>query len=246
MPIDAARVPITIVTMIWHGTRGYTLAHAEAVATAVARHATFAYRFVAVTDAMPSSTTTIDVLPLPCLAQRLATRQYAASTAYPANLPKLWLFSEEARQLGPRLLYLDADSLVIDDLAPLLIYHADAPFVGMRLRGKLSSGMYCLQTGVLARVWNLFLRWGDEMMMAGDCSPSDQGWLRCMGLQELCPSWPNRDFGIYLLEELDGDGPISLLPADARIVHPTGKTKPWHPRFLERYPWAKEHYPWTR
>ena len=244
--MDDADGPITIVTMIWHGARGYTLAHAEAIAAAVARHATFPYRFVAITDDAPRPTTTIDVIALPCAARRLMACHYATSQDAPACLPKLWLFSREAQQLGPRILYLDADSLVIDDLAPIIIYRSDAPFVGMTLRGKLSGGMYCLQTGMLHDVWTTFLRRGHDAFVTGECAPSDQGWMRCMELQGTYPVWPNREMGIYLLKELDGRGPISPLPADARIVHPTGKTKPWHPKFLDRYPWAKEHYPWTR
>ena len=236
---------MTLVSMLWPGPRGYTLAHAEAVAAAVARHATFPYRFVVLTDEPPGAESTVEVQPFPAAAQPLTVVHPLSASVYPTCLAKLWLFSAEAVALGPTILYLDADSLICGDLAPLVAYQPQAPFVWMANHGKLVSAMFRLATGTLTDVWTRFVAEGAPRVAAGSFF-TDQTWLRRMGLATRNPCWPSEQLGLYVLKDLDGAGPISALPADARVVQPTGKTKPWEARFLQRYPWAQEHYLWAR
>lgn len=231
--------PITLVLMIWRGARGYTLAHAAAVLQAVGRQATFAYRPVILSDQVAPARFPYPVRAFPAGLQALTAADVTMEHDYPKNWAKLWLFSADAQQLGPRICYLDADTLVRGDLAPLVAYAAEAPFVGMRYRAahKLCTAMFCLQTGALPDIWTSFLADTDR-------TRTDQGWLRKHQLSLRYPCWDNDEMGIYMLQDIDRPGRGARLPADARIVHPTGKTKPWHPRFLQRHPWAQEYYPW--
>lgn len=225
--------PITIVTMIWTQFRQYRVEYAEAVNCAIARHATFSYRFVVVSDQKPRQRASVEFVPFPDSARKLTNR--VNSSGYSSNVPKLWLFSDEARCLGDRIFFIDADSIVTGDLAPIVSYRLDSPFVWLNLSGKLQSGMFLLDTGALQNVWNWFL-------MLGGAYARDGAWLRFLDIGNNHPCWPNKEMGIYLLKDLDRSDRTSPLPEDARIVHPTGKTKPWMQKFYSRYPWAKEHY----
>lgn len=198
------------------------------MATAVARHATFPYRFLVVSDQASDRSLPFEVLPLPACAATLPV--FGEEGGYPSSLPKLWLFSQEARCLAPRVLYLDADSIMTGDLAPLVAYEPAAPFVGMHLPapGNLHGAMFRLDTGVLAAIWDAFELVTQTLGFARAYVRSDSQWMRQLGLA-WAPAWPSRSMGIYLLKDLDGEEVPVPLPPDARIVHPTGKTKPWHP-----------------
>ena len=235
---------MTILTMIWQGPRGYTLAHAAAVAKAVARHITLPYRFVVLTD-QPHPVAGIEVVPLPEIATTLAKAAARVPGEYPKNWAKLWLFSPEAQLLAPRVLYLDADSLVRGDLAPLWTYQPEAPFVGMQYGpGKLSTAMFRLDTGAVPEVWDNFVALLDGLSDITSLRQTDQEFLRTQHLSARYPCWP-RDLGLFILKELESPGQYAAtLPPGVRVIHPSGKTKPWHPRFLERYPWVREVYPW--
>lgn len=236
---------VTIVLMIWQGPRGYTLRHAAVVAAAIARHATFAYRLIVLTDQAPHHPT-LEVWPLPAHIGILADAVQAPTRAYPLNWPKLWLFSAEAQALGDTLLYVDADSIVVGDLAPLVTYAPDAPFVGMHYgTGKFCGALFRLQTGRHGAVWEHWRQWHAHWAGPADETAlvTDQTWMRRAGLGRTV-RWPP-EMGLYLLKDLDRRERRAPLPADARVIQPTGKTKPWHPRFAQQYPWVKEHYPWN-
>lgn len=232
--------PMTLIVMVWQGARGYTLAHASAVLQAAGRHATFPYEALVISDQGAPRGYPWPVVPLPADVRALTTADVTMEHEYPKNWAKLWLFSDEARDLGERICYLDADTLIIKDIGPLLDYEPTSPFVGMRYREahKLCTAMFCLQTGALTEVWTSFLTDTDR-------SRTDQGWLRHHNLSLRYPCWDNEELGIYMLKDIDTPRQGSRLPADARIVHPTGKTKPGHQRFFDRHPWAKEHYRWN-
>jgi hypothetical protein len=237
---------ITIVVMIWTGRRGYTLAHAAVVAAAIARHTTMSYRFVVLSDHVPVRGFPLEVLPLPKASAALVDVHHYTSSDYPACLPKLWLLSDEARCLGDRLFYVDADALITGDLAPIMAYAPEAPFVGMVLGGKLVVSMYLLTPGSHAWLWERFVRDECAPLRPPRCPQGDQQWMRRYMHPETFAQWPCRALGIYGLKELEEGGYPTTLPAGACIIHPTGKVKPWHPRFADRHPWVKEYYPWTR
>lgn len=237
---------LTIVTMIWTGRRGYTLAHAAVVAKALARHTTVPYRFVVLSDQVPSRGYPYEVLPFPQAAAELTTLHFYRALDYPACLPKLWLLSTEAETLGERLFYLDADTLVIKDLAPILSYDTTAPFVGMTLGGQFVASMYLQNTpGSLDWLWQRFLRDGRGPDLLPTTPKGDQQWMRHYLGEGTFATWPQRALGIYLMKDIEVARGRSTLPSDARIIHPTGKVKPWEPLFLQRHPWAKEYYPWA-
>jgi hypothetical protein len=102
---------------------------------------------------------------------------------------------------------------------------------------KLCTAMFCLQTGALTDIW-------EHWVAQPDPTQTDQGWLRHHQLSLRYPCWDNAALGIYMLKDLERPGKPSNLPDDARIVHPTGKLKPWEKRFAERHPWAAKHYVW--
>lgn len=235
---------LTVVTLIYTGPRGYTLAHAAVIAGRIAAHTAVPYRFVVLSDQTPPPKYPYEVLPLPAEAAALVPLHYYASEDYPACLPKLWLFSDAARCLGERLFYVDCDALIMRDLAPILTYAPEAPFVWMNIDGKLTASMYRVDAGHLDWFWQHYQRDGLVDPLPPDRPKGDQGWMRhCLPLKDY-PAWPAAELGIYTMKQIEERGLPTRPIQGARILHPTGKIKPWHRGFQHMHPWAIAHYPW--
>lgn len=136
------------------------------------------------------------------------------------NYTKLKLF-DVADQLGERILYLDLDCLILDDITSLT--QCDDDFVIAR-GGKCpyNSSLYLLRSGTHKQVWNDFdpvesTKQVDKQKYYG----TDQVWLylKIPGARTL-----GREHGIYMYTQrnksIDG----------ARIVFFPIATKPWQMR----------------
>lgn len=219
---------ISVVTWVW-GTK-YTPRHVNILRAMVARNLRMDYRFICITDFTSGLHKDIEVVPLPTLGAR---------DPDPMCLKRLWMFSEEAAGvLGQRFVNIDVDSVIVDDITPLLARNEDfivwkAPFYhSVHHAANAPTYVYnpslmMMNAGARHFVWERFSnapeRELDNAAAVGWKYRSDQDIITNM----LAPheaSWGCGD-GIYAYwTHLDlGAKP---LPGNARIVSFYGKADP--------------------
>lgn len=231
----------TVVTWLWRdgpqGGRGYVPEHVNILHRMFRRHLATPFRFVCITDERGQWDEGVETMPTPDAARALAHLQTPEGARFPSCYRRLWMFSDEARCLGARVLLVDLDVLVVRDPAPL--FARDEDFVGWRptaswghARDRIGGGLYLLTPGTRTHVWTDFTGPASiaEARRAG-YRGSDQAWIS-YSLRG-CAVY-GADAGIYSIRDLDnGRRP---LPADARIVQHNGTVKPWD----SRVPWVRE------
>ena len=153
------------------------------------------------------------------------------ATEYPSCFRRLKLFDPETQaamgiQPGDRIVSLDLDTVVIDDLNYL--WDRNEPFVGWAVKNRFhdrvfNGSMWMLRAGEFADVWHDF----DPLVSpkvanrAGFLG-SDQAWMS-MKLAGEQAGWDQSD-GVYTrMQTMQVKG----LPPDARIVMFHGPVKPW-------------------
>lgn len=227
----------------------------------IRRHATFPYRFVAIVDhasAKGEAGPNVDVVVEPVSARPLTRHVSPEGGRFPSSYRRLWLFSEAARELGPRILLTDVDAVAVGDLAPLLELPDD--FVGWRPRmvwgekKRLAGGMWLLRTGTRPHVYEGFNGAAAiKRARAAGFRGSDQAWISYC-LADKATVWP-AGAGVYSVRdwmERDKLGKplarseqpdvVRALPRDARIVHFNGPSKAWHAEFRAKHPWITDHW----
>lgn len=157
-----------------------------------------------------------------------------------------------AEALGPRILSIDLDVVIVGDLTPIVARRE--PLVGWRVRhaGVYSGSFLLMDAGVLDGLWRAFDRdpVGFPARVQATSVPSDQAMLNWwIGRQYPQPiaSWSERDgfvtyygAGYERLEHL-GVGPTRpTLPPGARIVVLGSADK----AVMDdgRYPWVVDHW----
>lgn len=240
---------LTIVTWLWRGERDYRAEHAAVLARMLARHMTAPYRLVAIADpGIEGDFGGADVMRTPEAALALADLRTPEGPRFPSSYRRLWMFSDEARCLGERVLLTDVDVVVTGDWAPLAA--VDADFVGWRpmqqwgTARRLGGGLWLLRTGSRTEVYDRFA--GEDSIRearAAGHRGSDQAWIsHC--LAETAAVWP-WDAGIYSIRDMTwgaGKRETDAPPADARIVQFNGPVKPWDREAQEKHPWVTEYW----
>lgn len=164
---------------------------------------------------------------------------------------RMWHYAAERRaDLGERILAIDLDVVIVDDLTPIV--DRPEPVVLWRVGyANVYSGSFQLfNAGALDRLWTAFRRDPDAFANAtGEKNASDQAmlnyWLRSKRLP--VAEWDERDgfvtwFGKgYEKHERRGMGPgNATLPAGARIVVLGSADK--HVLDGGAFPFAVEHW----
>lgn len=226
----------TIVCWLWSdGERSYLPEHVNVLHRMFRRHLPGGFRFVCITDDEGDFDAGIEVMPTPPAAKALANLRTPEGGRFPSCYRRLWLFSEEAKCLGDRVLLVDIDLLVVADASPLFAPNSD--FVGWKPtqswghnNRRIGGGIYLLTPGTKTHVWTEFN--GDrsiaEARRAG-YRGSDQAWLsyKLWG----CPLFRP---GIYSIRDLkNGAKPC---PKDAILIQHNGTVKPW----TSRVKWVQE------
>lgn len=158
----------------------------------------------------------------------------------PSCYRRLRLFEPDAAAtFGDRIVSIDLDCVILDDLRPLL----DVPNDLVLWQDPGRPDQYCasmmlLRAGTRPDVWSGFdpARSPASARAAG-CMGSDQGWLSyCLGPWEA--RWTAED-GIlsYRLDQLDR----VPLPESARVVMFHGGQDPWSPG-PQQLGWVRRHY----
>lgn len=240
---------VTIVTWVWDGGRDYAPEHARVLAASLARHMSVPYRLVVIADDPRGNWGACEVIETPPAARALGKLESPEGKRFPSSYRRLWMFSREAAELGPRLLLTDLDIVVTGDWAPLLEHPAD--FVGWRpgqvwgnQETRVAGGMYLLTAGAVANVWDRF-EGAPSILEARKAGfrGSDQAWISYC-LAGTAPVWP-KGCGIYSIRDMTRDNRAKQTqspPADARVVHFNGRGKPWHRTTLAQHPWVGKYW----
>lgn len=228
---------LSVVCWQWNvGFREYLPEHVNALAAMVKRHLPLPHKFICVTDETEGFSEGVELLKTPSAAKSLGDMPSPEGRSFPSCYRRLWMFSEEARLLGDRVLLLDIDCLVVGSLLPLV--ERDEDFVGWRPNYKwgnerIGGGTWLLRTGTHTHIWEEFSRQAAQEVRAKGYRGSDQAWLS-YHLAGSCAKW-SRSSGIYQSQDFKLTG-YSRRPADARIVHFNGQRKAWQMR----------HHKWIR
>lgn len=211
---------LTVVLHLWYGWRPlYSGEHVNAMQRMLARHLTLPHRLVVFTD-MPDKidTSKVEVLPFPEIPKvRIPPEQ-------PNCYRRLWLFSEQARLLGRRVLSIDLDAVILRNIDHLLTDHDFRICEGMN--SPYNGSMWWLKTGSRTRVWTDFnpkrspheanaQRQDNGTYYLG----SDQAWIshKARG----AATWGTAE-GVFMYYKIRAN-----TPENAAIVFFPGPTKVW-------------------
>jgi hypothetical protein len=220
--------PVSIVVWLWKGNRAYTPEHVNVCAKMFRRHLSIPHRFICITDQLEGFSDDVNVLPIPMAAENLGLLRTPENPNFPSCYRRLWMFSEEAKVLGDRVLMVDVDLVLTDNIDHF--FENDALFVGWQPIAswggteRLGGGMYLLTTGSQTHVYNDF-NGRKSIIEARNAGfrGSDQAWISYK-LAGRCPVFP-ADSGIYSVRDFnDGRNP---LPVNACLIHFNGHRKPW-------------------
>ncbi len=234
---------ISFVTYKWQqpgSPRVFMSEHVNVLYAQVRRHYPRPFRFICVTDDAEGLDEGIESLSLPVRFDDVPSPQ---GERFPSCYCRLWNFSKEAQILGDRILSLDLDCVILDDLRPLV--DRDEDFVGWcdeRSDGgsRIAGGIYLLRTGSMTDVWDEF----DPMLspakhFAAWFSGSDQGWMSYFLKNKDIGKW-RQDAGLVKINWTPQGA--KKLPKGARIVFTNGTKPPWSAQTQNSYPWTKEHW----
>lgn len=236
----------TICTWLWNdgSTRSGCFApvHVNVLQRMFARHLPEAHRFVCITDYKDGFDPAVEVMSTPSAAQAVGHLRSPEGGRFPSCYRRLWMFSDEARCLGERVLLVDIDLVVVNDLRP--IFDRKEDFVGWRPfrdwgnQLRFGGGIYLLTPGTRTHVWTDFdgapaIARARQAGFRG----SDQAWLSYkLGPTE--PYW-GRESGIYSVRDFRLD--LDKCPADARLIQCNGPVKPWMAGG-QQVAWIKENW----
>jgi hypothetical protein len=247
-----------ITVVLWHWGRRYTGKHIDAMRAMLARHLHLPHRIVCITDRpgdVPSGIETFDVKhTIPKQDSKCIRRMWLYAGPQPKGRP--W-----PGDLGDRLLQLDLDVVLTDDITPLIdrpepfvIWKGDSTIRTNRPHGwAYNATVMLLNAGARKDVWDRFNADRKGVTKAADAdgwdsaTNSDQA-IATFLLKDNPPAvWTQAD-GIYAYRGISGPDGMkdSGLPKGCRIVSFHGRSGARHPgdRILqERSPWITRH--WT-
>jgi hypothetical protein len=230
------------------GPRYFDSSHVNVLRSMVERNLPIPHRFVCITDdpegldsrieAFPMPERTFDELVNPHQHKYDAARTWGAKKYFPSCYRRLWLFSDEARAIGDRVLSLDVDVIVTGSLLPLV--EREETFVGWcderNERPRVAGGVFLLQTGSHTDVWSDFdPEKSPGIALQAGYSGSDQAWMS----YKLCPNvatWGRAD-GLAKITWLEGEPDES-----SRLVFTAGHSPPWSRDVQRRYPWIERYW----
>jgi len=222
----------------------FTSEHVNTLLNMVNRHYHKPFRFVCVTDDPLGLDRGVEYHPL---WDDLADVE-TAMDGWVSCYPRLKIFSKEmAEVFGPRILVLDIDTVIVDDVTEL--WDRPEPFVGIRLHpwseidGPLNDSyggaMYLMDAGAFPEVWDDFdvLNSPQESKHHG-FRGSDQAWIS----YKLGPGHP-----VWIV----ADGVVSSRQDALLVRHRTrpgtrivmfhGRHRPWGKR-AQGCSWVRKNY----
>mgnify|MGYP001602929347 CR=1 FL=1 len=238
--------PVTFVTWKWLGPdvrRQFASEHVNVLAAMLARHYHAPHRLVCITDDPVGLDGSIDVCAMPeTKADGLGAPRIGDGKLFPACYRRLWLFSDAARDLGTRLVQLDIDVVILEDITAL-IQSKTASFVGWSTGefgwSKIAGGLWALTPGTHSDVWDDFdVATSPGFAAASGNNGSDQAWLS----YKLFPprqAWTAKD-GVIKISWLEKAGRHPK--PGIKLVFTIGLQPPWSYEMQIGHPWLREHW----
>lgn len=212
------------------GVAPYTAHHVNVLRNMLERHCHIPFRFVCLTD--DSRNVQCETLPIPT--------QYAELGGC---YRRLWMFSEEARELlGERIAAIDLDCVIVKDCTEIFsrsedfIINAYNPCRKMERDQHYNGGLMMLDAGSRSELWDDFDPIATPLMLEdnrknGVCIGSDQAWIR-MRLGKKEARFTNAD-GIYEARQIKFG-----LPKNASIIFFSGRRDP----MCDRRGWVRKNW----
>lgn len=201
------------------------------------RHLHLPHRLFCITDDGRGLSDDITVVPMPPVADAFRCRR------------RMWQFASERRALfGPRMLCMDLDVVIVDDITPLV--DREEPLVMWKVGyAKVYSGSFILMdTGALDGAWRAYQADpAGYLRKTGLVNASDQAMLNHYLRGRKVPHWTDGDGivtffgrGYEQFAHLGAGPETQTLPKGARLVV-LGSEDVEH---LEaaRLPWIREHW----
>lgn len=227
---------LTVVTFLWRGWRPgvYRAEHVNALQAMVRDHLTIPHRFLCICDRAHG----IKTPTLPLWRQGHVRRPPEQMNSY----RRLRLFARDMPELigTPWILQLDLDTLIVDNIDPLITWD-DLKLVKGTM-APYNGSMWLHRLGSRPHLWEQFnprhsprevAAYGQDERRAhkkekrpGKAQPyrgSDQAWIGYMSPHE--PVWGEGD-GVYRVGKKRRR---QRIPQDARILFFPGQPKPWSP-----------------
>jgi len=238
--------PVTFVTWKWRGNdprRQFLSEHVNVLAAMLARHYQAPHTLTCITDDVAGLDGAIDAVALPeTKGDWLGAPRLGNGKLFPACYRRLWLFSDEACALGARLVLLDIDVIILEDITAL-IQEKTADFVGWSTGefgwSKIAGGFWALTAGSHPEVWDEFDPYTSPgLAAAAGHNGSDQAWLS----YKLYPpqqAWTARD-GVVKLNWLQKSG--RRPPSGTKMVFTIGTQPPWSPALQIGHRWISEYW----
>lgn len=219
---------LVIVTWKWSGWRNiYTAEHVNKLGRMLAKHMSTPYRFVCITD--DPEDIEFETFPLWKSEPVKTGNSWIVDSRDPVPncFTRLKLFDPRvSKWLGAsKILSIDLDCMVFDDLAPLL---TEDPFKAAIGRHSNYCGtLWQLIPGAHERVWTEFdpiespKQISNTLYGSRKISGSDQAWMSINIAN--APTWGETE-GVYWYREIMNQRKV---PKNARVVHFAGGIKPW-------------------
>jgi hypothetical protein len=229
-----AIIMITVVCWKWHQPNyrsKFTAEHVNVLEQMVAKHLQLPHKFVCITDDPDG----IDCETIPLWNEPRVHLPEGRPNCY----RRLKAFAPDAAEwLGERILSIDLDTVIVDDITPLVDRHDDFVIWGDTARNThYNGGFWLLRAGSRSQVWTEFTP--DAPRLTRNMVGSDQAWISYV-LGKGQPKWSEVD-GVYSYRNHLREGTLPL-PSNARIVFMHGKFDPWDELAQERSPWIQKHW----
>lgn len=235
-------VPVSFVVSRWQPAEKYRSKFGpETVNTMrrmIARHYHQPHRFLCVTDQPDGIDPEVEIVPA---WNDFADLPSPSGGRNPSCYRRLRYFSPDvAPVLGSRIVSLDLDTVILDDVTPLFDRPEDFVIWGdTNPRTFYNGGLWLMTAGARAQVWTEFdPETSPQLARRAGHFGSDQGWISyCLGPNEA--KWTTRD-GVYSYRNAVRS--MRRPPDGARLVSFHGEYDPWDESVQKHSPWIREHY----
>lgn len=219
---------ITIVCWLWKGATtkhapSYGPAHVHRLRDQLAKHCTFNYRLVCITD----DPTDIEVETYP-----LWEDKKEMGGCY----RRLKLFHHSSLDIGERILSMDLDCQVTGDLKQIVRREEPAVFwKSFTSRTVVNGSMWLCTPGCHDELWDKLPPNARKITEDRRLSGSDQAWI-VYKLGQMIPHWTGRD-GVLALKR-DCRRRVKRPPPHAKVIYFPGTPKPWDRDAQRWWPWV--------
>lgn len=237
---------LAVTCFVWDGERPFHPCRVDTLASMLERQLHVPHKVVCICD-HPQETfahKNIVALKTPEGAERLANIKSPEGKTFPSCYRRLWLFSNEARDIiGKRIFLTDVDIVLVDDITAMITDFDDEPFVGWnplpekghRNDTRLFGGHYLMTTGSYPKLYDSFSLLGVRRARERGFRGSDQAWLS-YNLAGKVATWELKKYGLVWNKEHNYKRSV---PTWAKLVTFAGAVKPWDCLDVS---WIRKHY----